>query len=212
MIKAKMKVMVGLLAVLLLLPAAAFAAEPFVTTEWLQANLSKVTVRRRPQGGGIQRRPYPRRHQRFLRRLGHQEGSASQRAARRRRSEGHPVGGRHRTHHEGRRGLEERDDAGAHRRDTGRLDPAVRRRGERGRPERGHREMGRGQEGPFEGRREAQGEALQGQVQQAVLREQGLRHGRPRQGRDCRRPARRSSTRARRSWTSCPRRAASRAP
>jgi thiosulfate/3-mercaptopyruvate sulfurtransferase len=36
--------MVGLLAVLLLLPAAAFAGEPFVTTEWLQANLSKVTV------------------------------------------------------------------------------------------------------------------------------------------------------------------------
>jgi thiosulfate/3-mercaptopyruvate sulfurtransferase len=44
MIKAKMKVMVGLLAVLLILPAAAFAGEPFVTTEWLQANLSKVTV------------------------------------------------------------------------------------------------------------------------------------------------------------------------
>ena len=44
MVKAKMKVMVGLLAVLLLLPAAAFAGEPFVTTEWLQANLSKVTV------------------------------------------------------------------------------------------------------------------------------------------------------------------------
>jgi thiosulfate/3-mercaptopyruvate sulfurtransferase len=44
MIKTKMKVMVGLLAVLLLLPAAAFADEPFVTTEWLQANLSKVTV------------------------------------------------------------------------------------------------------------------------------------------------------------------------
>jgi thiosulfate/3-mercaptopyruvate sulfurtransferase len=39
-----MKVMVGLLAVLLLLPAAAFAGEPFVTTEWLQANLSKATV------------------------------------------------------------------------------------------------------------------------------------------------------------------------
>jgi len=44
MMKAKMKVMVGLLAVLLILPAAAFAGEPFVTTEWLQANLSKVTV------------------------------------------------------------------------------------------------------------------------------------------------------------------------
>ena len=42
--KTKLKVMVGLLAVLLLLPAAAFAGEPFVTTEWLQANLSKVTV------------------------------------------------------------------------------------------------------------------------------------------------------------------------
>jgi thiosulfate/3-mercaptopyruvate sulfurtransferase len=36
--------MVVLLAVFLLLPAAAFAGEPFVTTEWLQANLSKVTV------------------------------------------------------------------------------------------------------------------------------------------------------------------------
>jgi len=44
MVNAKMKVMVGLLAVLLILPAAAFAGEPFVTTEWLQANLSKVTV------------------------------------------------------------------------------------------------------------------------------------------------------------------------
>lgn len=44
MIKAKMKAMAGLLTVLLLLPAAAFADEPFVTTEWLQANLSKVTV------------------------------------------------------------------------------------------------------------------------------------------------------------------------
>ncbi len=44
MVTAKMKVMVGLLAVVLLLPAAAFAGEPIVTTEWLQANLSKVTV------------------------------------------------------------------------------------------------------------------------------------------------------------------------
>lgn len=44
MVTSKMKVMLGLLAVLLLLPAAAFAGEPFVTTEWLQANLSKVTV------------------------------------------------------------------------------------------------------------------------------------------------------------------------
>jgi thiosulfate/3-mercaptopyruvate sulfurtransferase len=40
----KTKVMVGLLAVLLLLPAAVFAGEPFVSTDWLQANLSKVTV------------------------------------------------------------------------------------------------------------------------------------------------------------------------
>jgi thiosulfate/3-mercaptopyruvate sulfurtransferase len=40
----KLKFMVGLLAALLLMPAAAFAGEPFVTTEWLQANLSKVTV------------------------------------------------------------------------------------------------------------------------------------------------------------------------
>jgi thiosulfate/3-mercaptopyruvate sulfurtransferase len=44
MMKAKSKVLVGLLAVLLLLPAAAFAGEPFVSTDWLQANLSKVTV------------------------------------------------------------------------------------------------------------------------------------------------------------------------
>src|SRR5512137_668424 len=44
MFKVKTKVMVGLLAALLLLPAAAFAGEPFVTTEWLQGNLSKVTV------------------------------------------------------------------------------------------------------------------------------------------------------------------------
>jgi thiosulfate/3-mercaptopyruvate sulfurtransferase len=44
MVKAKMKFLVGLLVVLLLLPAAAFAGEAFVTTEWLQANLSKVTV------------------------------------------------------------------------------------------------------------------------------------------------------------------------
>jgi thiosulfate/3-mercaptopyruvate sulfurtransferase len=44
MFKVKTKVMVGLLAALLLLPAAAFAGEPFVTTEWLQGNLPKVTV------------------------------------------------------------------------------------------------------------------------------------------------------------------------
>ena len=44
MFKVKTKVMVGLLAALLLLPAAAFAGEPFVTTDWLQGNLSKVTV------------------------------------------------------------------------------------------------------------------------------------------------------------------------
>jgi thiosulfate/3-mercaptopyruvate sulfurtransferase len=44
MMNAKSKLLVGLLAVLLLLPAAAFAGEPFVTTDWLQANLSKVTV------------------------------------------------------------------------------------------------------------------------------------------------------------------------
>ncbi len=42
--KAKWKLSAGLLAALMLLPAAAFAGEPFVTTEWLQANLSKVTV------------------------------------------------------------------------------------------------------------------------------------------------------------------------
>ena len=42
--KSKSKLLVGLLAVLLLLPAAAIAGEPFVTTDWLQANLSKVTV------------------------------------------------------------------------------------------------------------------------------------------------------------------------
>ncbi len=44
MLKEKMKIMVGLLAVLLLLPAAASAKEPFVTTDWLQANLPSVTV------------------------------------------------------------------------------------------------------------------------------------------------------------------------
>jgi thiosulfate/3-mercaptopyruvate sulfurtransferase len=44
MIKAKMKIMVGLLAVLLLLPAAAFSADTVVSTDWLQANLSKVTI------------------------------------------------------------------------------------------------------------------------------------------------------------------------
>src|SRR5512136_1765703 len=42
--KARSKLLLGLLAVLLLLPAAAFAGEPFVSTDWLQANLSKVTV------------------------------------------------------------------------------------------------------------------------------------------------------------------------
>jgi len=44
MIKTKMKVLVGLLALLLLVPAAASAGEPFVSADWLQANLSKVTV------------------------------------------------------------------------------------------------------------------------------------------------------------------------
>jgi thiosulfate/3-mercaptopyruvate sulfurtransferase len=39
-----MKLIVGLLALLLCIPAAALAADPVVTTEWLQANLSKVTV------------------------------------------------------------------------------------------------------------------------------------------------------------------------
>ena len=44
MTKAKTIGLAALLAVLLLLPAAASAAEPFVTTEWLQGNLDKVTV------------------------------------------------------------------------------------------------------------------------------------------------------------------------
>ena len=44
MTKAKTIGLAALLAVLLLLPAAAPAAEPFVTTEWLQGNLDKVTV------------------------------------------------------------------------------------------------------------------------------------------------------------------------
>jgi thiosulfate/3-mercaptopyruvate sulfurtransferase len=44
MVNAKMKIMVGLLALLLCIPTAAFAAEPIVTAEWLQANLSKVTA------------------------------------------------------------------------------------------------------------------------------------------------------------------------
>jgi len=44
MIKTKMKIMVGLLALLLLLPAAAFAADTVVSTDWLVANQSKVIV------------------------------------------------------------------------------------------------------------------------------------------------------------------------
>jgi thiosulfate/3-mercaptopyruvate sulfurtransferase len=39
-----MKLMVGLLTVVLLLPAAALAADTVVSADWLQANLSKVTV------------------------------------------------------------------------------------------------------------------------------------------------------------------------
>jgi thiosulfate/3-mercaptopyruvate sulfurtransferase len=42
--RAKMKVMAGLLTLLLCVPATAFAAETFVSTHWLEANLSKVTV------------------------------------------------------------------------------------------------------------------------------------------------------------------------
>ena len=44
MIKARMKVMVGLLALLLCVPAAAFGADTVVSADWLQATLSKVTV------------------------------------------------------------------------------------------------------------------------------------------------------------------------
>jgi thiosulfate/3-mercaptopyruvate sulfurtransferase len=44
MIKARMKVMVGILALLLCVPAAAFGADTVVSADWLQANLSKVTV------------------------------------------------------------------------------------------------------------------------------------------------------------------------
>ncbi len=44
MIGKKTKLIVGLLAIVLLLPAAVFAGEPFVSTGWLQDNLSKVTV------------------------------------------------------------------------------------------------------------------------------------------------------------------------
>jgi thiosulfate/3-mercaptopyruvate sulfurtransferase len=44
MIKGKKKIMAGLLAVLLFLPAAAFAADTVVSTDWLQANQSKVTI------------------------------------------------------------------------------------------------------------------------------------------------------------------------
>ena len=36
--------MVGLLSVLLFLPAVAFAADTIVSADWLQANLSKVTI------------------------------------------------------------------------------------------------------------------------------------------------------------------------
>ena len=53
MVNAKTKIMVGLLAVLLLLPAAAFAGEPFVTTEWLQGNCFQGNRSRCPQGGRI---------------------------------------------------------------------------------------------------------------------------------------------------------------
>ncbi|HET6488757.1 MAG TPA: rhodanese-like domain-containing protein [Syntrophales bacterium] len=42
--KAKSKLLVGLLAVLMLLPAATFAADTVVSADWLQANLSKVTA------------------------------------------------------------------------------------------------------------------------------------------------------------------------
>ncbi len=44
MIKAKMKIMVVLLALLLFLPAAALAADSVVSTDWLQTSLSKVTI------------------------------------------------------------------------------------------------------------------------------------------------------------------------
>jgi thiosulfate/3-mercaptopyruvate sulfurtransferase len=44
MINARMKIMVGILALLLCLPAMALAADTVVSADWLQANLSKVTV------------------------------------------------------------------------------------------------------------------------------------------------------------------------
>jgi thiosulfate/3-mercaptopyruvate sulfurtransferase len=44
MINARMKIMVGILALLLCLPAMALAADTVVSVDWLQANLSKVTV------------------------------------------------------------------------------------------------------------------------------------------------------------------------
>lgn len=44
MIKMRMKRMVGLLALLACIPAAAFAADTVVTADWLQANLANVTT------------------------------------------------------------------------------------------------------------------------------------------------------------------------
>jgi thiosulfate/3-mercaptopyruvate sulfurtransferase len=44
MIRAKTKALAGLLALLMCVPAAAFAADTVVSTDWLEANLSKVTV------------------------------------------------------------------------------------------------------------------------------------------------------------------------
>ncbi len=44
MFNARMKIMVGILALLLCLPAMALAADTVVSADWLQANLSKVTV------------------------------------------------------------------------------------------------------------------------------------------------------------------------
>ena len=83
MIKRKMKIMVGLLSVLLFLPAVAFAADTVVSADWLQANLSKVTIVDIRKVEDYNCRSCPGSHQRLLRRVGHSEGRASQRTARR---------------------------------------------------------------------------------------------------------------------------------
>ena len=138
MIKTKMKVMVGLLAVLLLLPAAAFAGEPFVTTEWLQANLSKVTVLDVRKVEEYNAGHIPGAINVFYGVWGIKRGVLLNELPADDDLKDILSAQRHRAHLNGRRGLEERDHAVPHGCDTGRLHAAIRRCGERGRPERRH--------------------------------------------------------------------------